>query len=88
MQKKINYQTKDVNSMLKTSSFLSIKMKTLLDKSTSNIAEMLIEGTTLGITTLIKEINQNQFANQELINYSKDIVSHQEKFVEELKKFL
>lgn len=86
--KQIGYQPKDINTMLKTSSYLSINVKTIFNKSTSHIAEMLIEGTTMGITTLIKEVKQSPLARQELISFSNDIVSHQEKFIESLKDFL
>lgn len=82
------YNLKDINFMLKASSFMSINMKTLLNQDTSHIAEMLIEGTTMGIITLIKEINENPNAKQELIELSNEIVANQEKFVESLKKFL
>lgn len=84
----ISYKPKDINAMLKTSSYLSINFKTLLNKNTSHIAEMLIEGTTMGITTLIKEISESNLAEQKLIELSNEIVSNQEKFVESLKKFL
>ncbi|MDD3231898.1 MAG: hypothetical protein PHO06_00895 [Clostridia bacterium] len=86
--KKNNYTPKDINAMLKASSYLSINMKTLMNKDTSHIAEMLIEGTTMGITTLVKEINQSPEADQELLALSNEIVSNQEEFVESLKKFL
>lgn len=88
MAEQLSHQVKDINAMLKASSFFSINVKTMVDKSTSHIAEMLIEGTTMGITTLIKEIKDNPAAQSELIEVSSDIVAHQEKFVEELKDFL
>lgn len=86
--KKISHKPKDLDTLLKTSSFLNINMHTLLDKETSHIAELLIKGTTMGITTLIKEVNDNPSAHSELINISNNIISHQEKFVESLKDFL
>jgi uncharacterized protein YsxB (DUF464 family) len=82
------YQPKDVNTMLKTSSFISINLKTLMNKDTSHIAQMLIEGTTMGITTLIKERKENPNADLELIQLSSEIISNQEMFVESLKDFL
>lgn len=85
---KISYELKDINVMLKTSSFLSINLKTLFNKDTSHIAEMLVQGTTMGITTLIREIRENPNATLQLIDLSNEIVSYQEKFVESLKKFL
>lgn len=82
------YEIKDISGMLKASSFMSINMKTMMDKSTSHIAQMLIEGTTMGIVTLIKELKENPTAKEELKELAKEIISSQEKFVESLKKFL
>jgi hypothetical protein len=79
---------KDLNSMLKTSSYVGINLKTLFNKNTSHLAEMLIQGTTMGITTLIKEMNQTTTINTELVELAKEIIGSQEKFVESLKDFL
>lgn len=85
---RIGYRPKDLSVMLKTSSFVSINMKTIINKDTSHIAEMLVQGTTMGITTLIKELSENASADEELIDISRNIVMHQEEFVESLKNFL
>lgn len=85
---RIGYRPKDLSVMLKTSSFVSINMKTIINKDTSHIAEMLVQGTTMGITTLIKELSENASAGEELIDISRNIVMHQEEFVESLKNFL
>lgn len=79
---------KDLNVMLKTSSYVGINLKTLFNKNSSHITEMLIQGTTMGITTLIKEMNQGTNINTNLIELAKEIVGSQEKFVESLKDFL
>lgn len=84
----LSYKPKDINAMLKTSSHLNINLKTMLNKDTSHIAEMLIQGTTMGITTLIRELKTNAGADEQLIDLSTQIISHQEEFVESLKKFL
>ena len=54
ISKEYNHKLSDINMFLKGSSFASIKMKTLMDNSTSKIVQMLVEGTTMGITTSIK----------------------------------
>lgn len=85
---KIEYTPKDIDVMLKASSYVGINMKTLFNKDTPHIAEMLIEGTTMGITTLIKEVKSNRKADEKIIEISNEIVASQEKFVESLKDFL
>ncbi len=86
--KRINYQPKDINAMLKTSSFLSINANTAFNKETSHIAEMLIEGTTMGITTLIKELKENDNADEEIKDISSRLIANMEEFIESLKEFL
>ena len=54
ISKEYKHKLSDINMFLKGSSFASIKMKTMMDNSTSTIAQMLVEGTTMGITTSIK----------------------------------
>lgn len=86
--KKLGLCPKDIGPMLKASSFTSIKLKTVFNNDTSHIAEMLIEGTTMGITTLIKEVNDTVSPDEELLSIANNIISHQESFVESLKDFL
>ncbi len=78
----------DINPMLKASSFANIKLKTMFNGQTSHLAQMLVEGTTMGITTLIKAINECECNDDKLVNISNNIVSRQEDFVESLKDFL
>lgn len=88
LAKSLSYKPKDLNFMLKISSCLSINIRTLFNKNTPHIAEMLIKGTTMGITTLIKEVKKNPKADEKIIEISNEIISSQEQFVESLKDFL
>ncbi len=85
---KYNHELNDINFMAKGMSGASINMKTIFDKSSSHIAEMLIEGTTMGITTLTKERNGNSDLDPELLKVTDNIISYLEDFVESLKDFL
>ena len=78
----------DINIFLKGSSFASIKMKTLINSETSKIAQMLIDGTTMGITEMIKSQNELPCSNENLKKITNSIVGSEEKFVESLKDFL
>ena len=84
----INHEPKDINPLLKGSSFASINMQTMFNKETSHIAEMLVQGTTMGVTTTIKALNEIQCDNQEITDIARSIVGSEEKFVESLKDFL
>lgn len=84
----LNHELTDINFMAKGMSSLSIDMKTMLNKETSHLAQMLIDGTTMGITTMIKERNNNEGLNEDLLQVSDKLISLMEKFVESLKEFL
>ena len=86
--KQYNHKLSDINMFLKGSSFASIKMKTMMDNSTSTIAQMLVEGTTMGITTSIKAKRDFECAEKNILSLANDIISSEEKFVESLKKFI
>lgn len=78
----------DINIFLKGSSFASIKLKTMMNNQTPKLASMLIEGTTMGITEMIKAQNEYLTDNDDIKKITNDIVSNEEQFVESLKKFL
>lgn len=78
----------DINIFLKGSSFASIKLKTMMNNETPKLASMLIEGTTMGITEMIKAQNEYHTDNDDIKKITNDIVSNEEQFVESLKKFL
>lgn len=88
LAKKLNHTPKDINLFLKTTSFMAIKTKTMMNNDTEKFAEMLVEGTTMGITDTIKAKGEHHADNEELINIVDDIVSHEEEFVDSLKKYL
>lgn len=85
---KFNHEVSDINIFAKGMSSMSIDMKTLVNKETSHISQMLIDGTTMGITTMIKERNSNNDLDPELLGIVDKMVSNLEQFVESLKEFL
>lgn len=83
-----NIELKDINPLLKGMSFISIKTKTFINNDSPKLAEMLIQGTTMGITDTLKAISDFPSDNEEILAYAKDVVSHEERFVNSLKTFL
>lgn len=86
--KTLNYEPKDINPLLKGSSFASINMKTVFNHETSHLAEMLVQGTTMGITDTIKSISEFPCNHKQLLETANSVVACEEKFVESLKDFL
>ena len=79
---------KDISMMLKGMSYLSIKTKTAINNETAYLAELLVRGTTMGITDMIKSKNEFPCTQSELCAVVERIISHEEEFVDSLKTFL
>lgn len=84
----LNLDLKDINMFIKMMSFMSIKMKTLMNNNSSKFAEMLIQGTTMGITNAIKSKNEHKVNNEKVNNIVQTIIKNEEAFVNSLKTFL
>ena len=79
---------KDNNPMNEVMSWTGIQMNTLTNKSNSHIANMLIQGTTMGIIEGRKLLNQNPNIDEEVRQVLNTFVKMQENNVEQLKTFL
>lgn len=86
--KENGFELKDISPMLKGMSYVSIKMKTIMNNDSPKLAEMLIQGTTMGVTDTLKAITEFKNANEEICIMAKDVVNHEEEFVDSLKTFL
>lgn len=87
------YSTKkphETNAMNKAMTWYGIEMKTMMDDTTSKLAELLMQGTNMGIIEGRRLLNQNQNGeiDEEVKQLLNDYVSMQEDSVETLKKYL
>ena len=83
------YDEKGIGALEKIMAYLMIDMKTLMDKSSSHIAEMLIQGSNMGIIDAVKRINQyEKEAEKEVTALMKRLVKFEENNVERLKEAL
>ncbi len=78
------HETNAINKMM---TWYGIEMKTLLDNSTSKIAELLLQGTNMGIIEGRKLLNHKD-TNKDVHDLIQEYVDMQEDAVEKLKKFL
>ena len=81
-------QGEDTSAPQKVMGWTSIQMSTITDKSNSHIAEMLINGTTMGIIKGRKLYNQYPDISKETRQTLDDFVQEQEHQVEKLKEWL
>ncbi len=77
----------ETNAMNKFMTWSGVEMKTMMDDSTSKIAELLLQGTNMGIIEGRKLLN-NKDTNPEVHKLIQEYVDTQEDAVEKLKKFL
>ena len=82
-----NDEPHETNAMNKVMTWYGIEMKTLLDNSNSKIAELLLQGTNMGIIEGRKLLN-NKNTDKEVEKLVSEYVKNQEEAVEKLKQFL
>ena len=78
------HETSTANKVM---TWYSVQMKTITDSSTSKLAELLLQGTNMGIIEGRKLLN-NKEADKRIISLIDEYIKMQEKAVEKLKKFL
>ena len=65
-----------------------IRMNTLLNNSTSKVAELLIQGSNRGLTSMWKSLNNHKDSGQVSLEVAKELMNFEEKCIERLKKYL
>ena len=79
---------KDLNPMQKAMGWMGVEMNTLTDKSNSKIAELMIQGTNMGIIEGVKLLNHNPDTEQHIKDILNKFIDFQQNNVEQLKKYL
>lgn len=81
--------TMEPNMFARISASMGIKMKTKSDNSDANIADMLIQGLTMGELEISKKIeNSKKSVSKESYNLASDFKKFQKNSIVKLKKFL
>ena len=88
ISEEFKHKPADINIFLKGTSFAAIKVKTMLNNDTTKLATMLIDGTTMGITEMIKAQSEYPCNADSVKKITNSIVNAEEDFVESLKDFL
>ncbi len=74
-------ELKEPNPMKKVMMWGSIKMSTMTDNSCSHIAEMMVQGTVMGITALKKSLGElSPDAHEEIRKIAEDFLEMEEGF--------
>ena len=81
---------KEENMVAKMSAKMGMAMNTMTDSTTPHLAEMVIQGATMGMTDMKKSISEfsDSDVSQETMTLAKDIAAFEDNSVNKLKKFL
>lgn len=83
------YDEKGISALDKMMAYLMLDFKTLTDKSSSHLADMLIKGSTMGIVAAVRHIRQYENeAEKDVLALMKRLLKTEEDNVEQLKKAL
>ena len=87
---KADEEPQEESFMTKAMTKMGIEMNTLMDTTTSHIAEIMIKGATMGVTDTTKLIRQyeNTACSEEALALARETVRYEEESIERLKKFL
>ena len=78
----------ELNPMQKAMGWMTVEWNTIDDKSDSNIAEMMLKGTNMGLIEGVKLLNNNPNTEEPIKNILNEFIKFQENNVEQLKKYL
>lgn len=79
---------KELNPMQKAMGWMSVEFNTLDDRSDSKIAQMMIQGTSMGIVNGVKLLNHNPETSPGIKTILNKFVESQQNNMEQLKKYL
>lgn len=84
-----NIELKNPSPIKKAMMWSSIKMNTMNDNSRAHIAEMMTQGTVMGITALKTSLGEmSGEADEEIKKLAEELLSSEEKFEETWKSFI
>ena len=84
---KNNYEMTSVPLIGKMGAYMGINMEVMKDNSDSRMADMLIQGLTMGILNITKNLGKyKNEVDKEVIKIAKDYKKHQEETIEKIKR--
>lgn len=83
-----NIKPEPVPKMTKMMTSMGIAMNCAKDNSTEHIAEMLIQGTNMGVIKINKALNSSVTASPKLVQEAKQMLSKEQKYIDDLKSYL
>ncbi len=84
------YKAKEENPMTKLWSSVGMAMSTMTDSSNSHIAELIAQGSTMGITDGIKLLREyeNTSVSEEALEFAREVIRFEEHNLEKAKSYI
>lgn len=79
---------KEENLMVRMGAKMGITFNTMLSVTTSHIAELMIEGSNMGITDTTKLLNNYKTEDSDAVRLAREVVAFEERNIEIMKGFL
>ncbi len=86
--KQRNGQSEDIGAFAKWSSELSSGLKTMMDSSQSNLANMMIQGNTMGVTKSLQTIRDYQGDDHAVMKLAHKLLDTEQANIEQMKQYL
>ena len=83
-------QPKEANPVSKLGAKIGIEMKSMQDSTTSHMAQMMVQGSTMDVTDLLQKVSEYEDYPEcrDSVILAKEIVNFEEKNIEKMKEFL
>ena len=88
--KELGYAAKEENAMVKLWSSIGMTVSTFTDSTDSHIAQMVAEGSTMGVTDGIKLLRdyENSCVSEGALKLVRDVIEFEEKNLERAKSYI
>ncbi len=85
---KDGHRVNPVPAMQSLMASVGITMKTMRDSSRGNIAELMYNGTNMGIVDIARSVNRSHHASMDTLQNAEALLGQEEKYADGLRKFL
>ncbi len=79
---------RDVGNAAKMSATVMTNMRTLMDRTTSHLAEMAIQGNTMGVTQITRALHEDRDSDPESRALAERLLQATDRNLQDLRKFL
>ncbi len=83
-----NFKVKETSVFTKIPAEVSVNMTTMMDNSNTKIAELMINGSTMGVIGLTRKIRETSGASEDCVKIANDVVAFEENNITKMKTYL